>query len=600
MKALNVCLLSHVKPGFANTCFDHEGALSKDSAHHVSVISPLDYPTKVPDFSVFDVVVIHYSVICFSTIYLPPIYRHALQDFKGLKVIFIQDEYRTVFAAIDAMIELGVDVLFTCVPEHSVDDIYGQLRRRGVRIETTLTGYVPDNLLNLVQVPLRERPLDVTYRGRVLPYALGKLAQEKVYIGKEFQSRAQAFGLKTDIGWREEDRIYGNKWIDFMSSGRSVLGTESGASICDFTGDLDRAVSLYLLEHRDATFEDVFDVLLAPYEGNAVINAISPRAFEAIALGTALVQFPGEYSGVLEANRHYIPLAKDFSNMAEVAEKLRDVDSLTRMTACAYDEIVASGNYSYQNFSRNVDTILFHEWERRIYRDAVPLPCNINSEPEAVARRPANKQELTEFVTASLLPDPLDVAQASSGATICDGSAFFGRPHDADYLLRPREEEGYAAVLASASLPHWVTIDFGQARVIDAISLVWYDELHFCKSMKIETCVNLEGNWKTVAEIGSNQQITQRLTFEATQARYLRLTGYEFSGQARMLIRRCQVFASFKQISVDVEDTPSIQTIVKTPDPETVASPAPSVRRRRAIHVRIARRLLTSIRHRRT
>ncbi|MGF6781097.1 discoidin domain-containing protein [Paraburkholderia sp. GAS334] len=599
MKPLNVCLLSHVKPGFPNTCFDHENALSKDSAHNVSVISPLDHPKKVPDFSVFDVIIIHYSIICFSTIYLPPIYRRGLQDFKGLKVIFIQDEYRTVHSAIDAMIELGIDVLFTCVPEHSIDDIYGQLRRRGVKIETTLTGYAPDNLLNLAQVPLHERSLDVTYRGRVLPYALGKLGQEKVYIAKEFQSRAQEFGLKTDIGWREEDRIYGNKWIEFMSSGRAVLGTESGASICDFTGDLDRAVSLYLLEHPDANFGEVFDAFLAPYEGNAIINTISPRAFEAIALGTALVQFPGEYSGVLEANRHYIPLEKDLSNMAEVAEKLRDVNLLVKMTTRAYEEVIASGDHSYQNFSRNVDTIIFQEWERRIYRHPIPFPSNINNHARALSERPASKDELREFVTASLVPDPLDVAQASSGASICDASPFFGRPHDADYLLRPSEEEGYAAVLADAPLPHRVTIDFGQARVIDVVSLLWYDGLHFCKAMKIEACNQLDGNWRTLAEVTSNQQTSQTLTFEPTRARYLRLIGYEFSGQARMLIRRCQVFASFKQIISEHEQVPSVETVVKVEHVEASGSPTIAVQHRSAIPVRIAKRLLTSVRQRR-
>lgn len=543
MKPLNICLLSHVKPGFANTCFDHVNALSTDSAHNVIVVSPLDHPEKTPDFSVFDVIIIHYSIISFSHLYLPPVYRRALQDFGGLKVIFIQDEYRTVFQAIDAMIELGIDVLFTCVPEPNIDRIYGQLRRRGVRIETTLTGYVAGNLLGLRPTPLRERELDVTYRGRTLPYALGKLAQEKVFIAQEFAARAVDFGLKIDIGWREQDRIYGDAWIRFMCSGRAVLGTESGASICDFTGDIDRCVQLYLLEHPDASFQAVFDALLAPYEGNAVINTISPRAFEAIALGTALVQFPGAYSDILQPHRHYIPLEKDFSNISEVVEQLQDLSYLEAMTLRAREEIIDSGNYAYERFSCDVDAIVFEEWERRVYRHPVTPPGITPSAVSPQERRPENVLDLNAFVNSSLAPDPIDVAKASKGATIYDSSPFFGRPHDADYLLRIPESEGYAAVLVDAPLPHWVIIDFGTVRTIDTITLQWYDDLHFCRSFTVDVCVRLD-SWMTVANVVENTQIVQTICFEPVTARYIRLTGFSFSGQPRLLIKRCNVFAS--------------------------------------------------------
>jgi hypothetical protein len=567
MKPLNVCLLSHVKPGFANTCFDHENALSKDSAHNVVVISPLDYPATTPDFTVFDVVIIHYSIITFSPLYLPPIYRRALQSFTGLKIVFIQDEYRTVFQAIDAMIELGIDVLFTCVPEANIDRIYGQLRRRGVRIETTLTGYVADNLLGLRPAPLRERPLDVTYRGRTLPYTLGKLGQEKVFIAREFNLYAGDFNLKTDIGWREQDRIYGDAWIQFMCSGRAVLGTESGASICDFTGEIDRCVQLYLLEHPNAAFEEVFDALLAPYEGNAVINTISPRAFEAIALGTVLVQFPGSYSGILESNRHYIPLEKDFSNITDVAAQLQDLDYLEAMTRRAREEIIDSGNYAYQKFSREVDTIIYEEWERRVYRHPIiPPGGSVGTSPEnQESRRPESKLELNALVTASLAPAPIDVAQASTGASIYDSSPFFGRPHDADYLLRVMESEGYAAVLGDVPLPHWITIDFGSHRTIDTISLQWYDDLHFCTSFVVETSLQLD-RWTTIVNVTENEQVSQRICFEPVTARYLRLTGFSFSGQPRLLIKRCQVFASNVLVPVAAQDTDAEESAPELPN----------------------------------
>jgi hypothetical protein len=154
--------------------------------------------------------------------------RRAIQDLRGLKVIFVQDEYRNIYSAVDAIARLGIDVLFTMVPEEALEPIYGQLRRRGVRIESTLARYAPDNLRELPRTPLAARPLDVIYRGRLVPYTLGRLGTEKMCIGERFKEPAPAYGLKVDIDWREEARIYGPDWPLFLSSGRAALGTESG------------------------------------------------------------------------------------------------------------------------------------------------------------------------------------------------------------------------------------------------------------------------------------------------------------------------------------------------------------------------------------
>jgi hypothetical protein len=89
-----------------------------------------------------------------------------------------------------------------------------------------------------------------------------------------------------------------------------------------------------------------------------MMNVISPRVFEAVALRTALVLFPGEYSGAVDPGRHYISLAKDFSNFEEVAERLRDLEALEVMTANAYEDLIASGRYSIKRFVERFDQAL--------------------------------------------------------------------------------------------------------------------------------------------------------------------------------------------------------------------------------------------------
>ena len=81
----------------------------------------------------------------------------------------------------------------------------------------------------------------------------------------------------------------------------------------------------------------------------------------AIAMRTALVLFEGEYSGIVQPNRHYIPLKKDFSNVDEVLERLRDDAAILGMTQRAYDDVLASGCHDYASFVRQFDLMLESE-----------------------------------------------------------------------------------------------------------------------------------------------------------------------------------------------------------------------------------------------
>ena len=357
--APSVLLLADDSTAHAATILDHIAALTEFSRADWYVYNPRDVSSsRLLDLGEFDAVVIHYSLVIIADTYLDPSFRRKLHEYRGLKIQFIQDDYRWVDRMTEMMRYLGIDVLFTLVPSKEIPKVWREDRLPGVRKINTLAGYVPDNLLGRDVPRIGERPIDVGYRGRTLPYWLGKLGQEKALIAQQFAERAVAYGLRCDIGWRETDRVYGGDWITFISSCRVTLGTESGSSITDFDGSLDRRVTDYLRDHPDASFDDVFERILAPYEGNVAMNVISPRIFEAIALRTPLVLYPGEYMGVIEPWRHYIPLEKDFSNMDDVVARIRDTKFLEEMAARAYDEIALSGKYSFRAFVAEFDAVL--------------------------------------------------------------------------------------------------------------------------------------------------------------------------------------------------------------------------------------------------
>ncbi len=355
---LRVLLLCDKSRSHASTLREHIAAFPRYSRHRVDVFDTYLVPDSAYlDLADYDVVVIHYSLVVTGDSYLSPALREKIRAFSGLKVQFLQDEYRWIDSVTEMMRWLGIGVLFTIVPPRELPKVYGG-RLPGVELVPTLAGYVPERLARRRSPPLEQRPLEVGYRGRVLPYWIGALAQEKVAIAREFLARADRYGLRVDIAWSEWDRIYGERWNRFLESCRTTLGTESGASISDFDGSVERAVHDYLRERPGASFGEVSRHVLAPYEGNVVMNVVSPRIFEAAALRTAMVLFPGEYEGTVRPWEHYVPLEKDFSNMDEVVEAIRDLPLLRSLAARAHADLVESGQYSLRSFVSEFDDLV--------------------------------------------------------------------------------------------------------------------------------------------------------------------------------------------------------------------------------------------------
>ena len=346
---------------------DHISAFTDYSRH---LVVPFN-PRRVVhgnglSFDAFDVIIVHFSLWILWDDYLPPPVRERIRHFKGLKVQFLQDEYRLVDRTVDAMKDLGIHVLFTVIPPDTSAKVYHHQALDDVTIHHTLTGFAPPVANDVEIAPVAGRPVHVGYRGRECEFWLGDLAREKVLISDGVTTHAETYGLRCDISWRFEDRIYGASWLDFIMSCRAFLGTESGASIVDFDGTLEEHTKAYLGQHPDASYKTVSGEILAPYEGNIVIHTCSPRVFECAAMKTAMVNFPGDYGGVIRPWDHYIPLEKDFSNMSEVAAKLKDDTFLQDMVDRTYDDLIASGRYTFQRFVEEFDDSIERDFKERI------------------------------------------------------------------------------------------------------------------------------------------------------------------------------------------------------------------------------------------
>ncbi len=306
----------------------------------------------------FAAVIVHYSVIASNEAYLPPSLRDRLAEVAAPKILLIQDEMRWVRRTEQTILDLGFSAVFSVTPPHVQRELYPRAIASGVRFETTLTGFVEESLNDFPVPNYDDRRLDVVYRARKLSAFYGAFAQEKWRIGERFARDAARFGLKCDISSRESDRVYGREWLRFLGNAKATLGVESGASFMDFSGEVLPRVEAYERENPSASFEKVRDLFLEGRDGDVVISVISPRCFEAASLRTLMIMYEGEYSGVLEPWKHYAVLERDHSNMAEIAELLRDSERARAIIEAAYRDIACSDRWTYAAFIRHFDQVL--------------------------------------------------------------------------------------------------------------------------------------------------------------------------------------------------------------------------------------------------
>ena len=209
---LKILVLYEPKSLRVSTVVEHLNSFGKYSKHNVRFVpATIDFPINI-ELSDIDVVIIHCSLrltFDYGQWTLAPHIIDSLKAYSGLKVLFIQDEYDQTNTAKNSIQQLGIQLIFTCVPESYIRQVYHDEYFNYVDFVTNLTGYVPEKLLDYPSIPIKQRKVDIAYRGRNLPFWYGNLGQEKEYIGIKMKEYCLSNNVSCDIEWTEEKRIYG-------------------------------------------------------------------------------------------------------------------------------------------------------------------------------------------------------------------------------------------------------------------------------------------------------------------------------------------------------------------------------------------------------
>ena len=342
----------------ANVIRDFLFSWKQYSAHEYYYVYNCHDLTAETSFSAYDAIIVFWDVYIIGKSILPIVADHIAQA-DALKILFLQDEYRDVQHYQAMAARLGINVICTCVAEADHARFYPQSSIPTLQAcYSVLTGYVPSYLETAPPDLTTPRPIEIGYRARDLPYELGDLGQEKTIIATRFQQISAQYGLASNISTLESARIYGADWVTFLRSSRLTLGTGSGASVIDFTGEIGRQVRAYRTRHPNATYAEVKQKFFADLDGKLVIDTISPRFFETTGCGNTLVLHEGPYAGILIPDRHYICVKKDYSNIDEVMAKIADHAYCRQLAQQAYDDLIASKQWNYETFIRWFDKML--------------------------------------------------------------------------------------------------------------------------------------------------------------------------------------------------------------------------------------------------
>ena len=391
-----------------------------------------------------------------------------LVSYRGNKFAFIQDEYYDTNLMKIFLEIININTVFTCIPKEHISKIYNNLNNTGFVFN--LTGYIPD--YNFDIIPIKDRTCDVFYRGRELHYWYGDLGQDKMNIGKYMKKYCDKYDLVSNIDWHGNNCIYGDKWFKVLGNSKVTLATESGTTIFDIDNTLVTDINIALEEEPNRGHQNGYSKVpkysyeeiskLVNLKRNEVPNMgqVSPKMFEAIMLGTVLVMYEGYYyPGFFIPDVHYIVLKKDYSNINDVINKIKDDNFLQKMSDRAYNDIIRSGKYSYKNFIEMFDK----EVENKcIYK------------PNYIGNKNLEWFPLTEYMNKSIIKKKIN--EINNLSNKYDAVLMLTW---SNWLTEPRSNRYHYAKRFSNELPVYFVQPYE------------YDEHHYIEKLNIYPNINL-------------------------------------------------------------------------------------------------------------
>jgi hypothetical protein len=193
-------------------------------------------------------------------------------------------------------------------------------------------------------IPDACRDIDIGFIGDIYWPFIGD--RDRTDVIEWFEQHGTGRGLRCDI---RKARVPRDAWNQFLNRCKALIGAESGTYYLNDRGRLLAQARTYnLFDNRSASFDEVFDRFFRDQTAGVSGKCISSRHFEPIGTKTCQILLEGDYNGILEADRHYIAIRKDFSNIDDVIERFTDASFRSRMIEETYEYVLAEHTYAHR------------------------------------------------------------------------------------------------------------------------------------------------------------------------------------------------------------------------------------------------------------
>lgn len=258
-----------------------------------------------------------------------------LGDVRGVRVYFLENEYRFLNRKMAYATMLDADYVTTQVPKDVADLVYSPFLppERIVSLPHGLNETAAAALFGEFGAQVRDIDLDFT--GDPYGFYLGH--QERYEMVRFFVENADRLGLKVSCNYGRDRKMERREWIAHLCRCKGVLHQESGGDFFETNDSTRIKVAAYLEAHPAATFEEVFELFFRNYPRPMKVRCISSRHFDAIGARTCQIMFPGRYNDILRAGEHYLALNRDFGNVDDVLRQFRDEGYRTEMVRRTYE-----------------------------------------------------------------------------------------------------------------------------------------------------------------------------------------------------------------------------------------------------------------------
>ena len=131
-----------------------------------------------------------------------------------------------------------------------------------------------------------------------------------------------------------------------------------------------------------------------------------------------MVLFRGRYSDLIDADVHYLPLDKNFSNVDETIASLEDIQALQAMTERTYQDLVGSGRFGFRAYGRYLQTLIERKFDE----------LHLTPRAGSTARLPSNRRERDDLLNEEPTDRPFgkarfDILQSRRQISVLEGEA---------------------------------------------------------------------------------------------------------------------------------------------------------------------------------